>query len=304
MDVELLAQSLDLNLAVLADLAGLCGNKVRTTNEVSNKNTGRVQVDLFGGIHLFDSSRIHHDNAVGHCHCFGLIVRHVHGGNPQTLLHPTNLHAHLHAKLCVQVRQRLIEEQNLRAHDHRSGQCNTLLLAAGKLGRSAICHRGEVHCRKCNINLFLDFRCALLTQMKAVCHVLTHAQVREQCVGLEHHGHGALVRRNNHHVFAIEHDLARSRIFEARDHTQGRGLATARGSQKGDEFTGVNIQVDVINRGDLGSGVREGLGQLHQGQAAGSICVIRIRHGSFLCQQLHARAIGGGDRFISNKNIC
>ena len=263
-----------------------------------------MQVDLFGGIHLFDSSRIHHDNAVRHCHCFRLIVGDVNGGNPQTLLHPTNFHAHLHAKLCIQVRQRLIEEQNLRTYDHRSGQCNTLLLATGKLGRSAIRHRGQVHCSKCNIDLFLDFRCALLSQMQAVGHILTHAQVREQRVGLEHHRHGSLVRWDNHHVFAIEHDLTRSRIFEARNHTQGRGLAAARGPKKGDEFTGVNIQVDVINRCDLGSGVREGLGQLHQGQAAGSICVIRIRHGSFLCQQLHARAIGGGDRFISNKNIC
>ena len=49
-DIELLAQSLNLNLAVLADLTGLCGNKVRATNEVSNKNAGRVQVDLFGGV--------------------------------------------------------------------------------------------------------------------------------------------------------------------------------------------------------------------------------------------------------------
>ena len=207
MNVELLAQSLDLNLAILTDLTGLCGNKVRATNEVSNKNAGRVQVDLFGGVHLLDSSRIHHDNAVGHCHCFGLIVRDVHRGNPQTLLHPTNLHAHLHTKLRIQVRQRLIEEQNLRAHDHRSGQCNTLLLATGKLGRSAIRHRGQVHCSKCNIDLFLDFRCALLSQMQAVGHILTHAQVREQRVGLEHHRHGSLVRWDNHHVFAIEHDL-------------------------------------------------------------------------------------------------
>jgi hypothetical protein len=34
---------------------------------------------------------------IGHFHCFGLIVRHKHGVDPQILLEPTDLKAHLGA---------------------------------------------------------------------------------------------------------------------------------------------------------------------------------------------------------------
>ena len=48
------------------------------------------------------------------------------------------LRAHLHAQFGIEIRQRLVHQEDLRIADQRPSQRNALLLTAGKLPRVAI----------------------------------------------------------------------------------------------------------------------------------------------------------------------
>ena len=44
----------------------------------------------------------------------------------------------------------------------------------------------------------------------------------------------------------VKHDVASIRLEETCDHVQGRGLATARGTQQGDELPLAHLQVQLV----------------------------------------------------------
>ena len=61
---------------------------------------------------------------------FDLIVRDVNRRGAHLLVHALDLGAHLHAQLGVEIRQRLVEQQDPWFEHNRSRECDTLLLAA------------------------------------------------------------------------------------------------------------------------------------------------------------------------------
>ena len=66
-------------------------------------------------------------------HRLGLVVRHVHRGDPELALQCVDLGAHLHTQLRVQVGERLVHQEHLRVADDRAAHGDALALAAGKL---------------------------------------------------------------------------------------------------------------------------------------------------------------------------
>ena len=91
-----------------------------------------------GGIHLLDLAAVQQADAVGHDHGFVLVVGDKDGGNVQLLLDAADLHLQTLAQLGINGAQRLIQQQNFWPGDDGAGQCHTLLLAAGKLGRVGV----------------------------------------------------------------------------------------------------------------------------------------------------------------------
>src|SRR5699024_828785 len=71
----------------------------------------------------------------------------------------------------------------------------------------------------------------------------------EQSVILKHHAGITLVCRQAGDVFRINMDAAVVGRDEARDHAQQRCLATATGSQQGEEFAMSDVQTQGINNG-------------------------------------------------------
>ena len=63
---------------------------------------------------------------------------HIDCGRVQVLLQPLELCAHLRAELGVEIRQRLVHQEDLRPTDHGPPQRNALLLSAGELARPAM----------------------------------------------------------------------------------------------------------------------------------------------------------------------
>ena len=80
---------------------------------------------------------------VGHRQRLDLVVRHVDRGDAELALEPLELEAHRLAQLGVEVGQRLVEQQQRRLDDEGAREGETLLLAAGQLGRRA----GRRSCR-------------------------------------------------------------------------------------------------------------------------------------------------------------
>ncbi len=64
--------------------------------------------------------------------------------------------------------------------------------------------------------------------------------MREERVVLEDHAHAPAMGRDVIHPAALDQDVARGRIDEARHRAEGRGLATARRTQEREELAGVD----------------------------------------------------------------
>ena len=79
---------------------------------------------------LFNATRIHHHQLVGQCHRLYLVMRDEYGSPTEPAMQPTDFNAHLDAKLCIKIGQRLIEQEHLRFLDHGACHGNALALPA------------------------------------------------------------------------------------------------------------------------------------------------------------------------------
>ena len=77
----------------------------------------------------------HRHDLVGHGHGLDLVVGDVDGGHLQPLMQILDLGAHLHPQLCVEVRQRFVEQEHLRIADDRPPHRHALALTARQLPR-------------------------------------------------------------------------------------------------------------------------------------------------------------------------
>ena len=92
---------------------------------------------------LLDPPALHDDDAVAHGERFLLVVRHVDERDAQVALEAAQLDAHAQLQQAVEVAERLVEQDRLRARDEHAGERDALLLAAGELARLAVRHRAE-----------------------------------------------------------------------------------------------------------------------------------------------------------------
>ena len=85
------------------------------------------------------SSPSSHDrDAVAHRHRLDLVVRDVDRRHAERALEPGDLGAHLHAQLGVEVRERLVHQEDLRLADDRAAQRDPLPLPARERSRLAV----------------------------------------------------------------------------------------------------------------------------------------------------------------------
>ena len=127
-------------------------------------------------------------------------MRDVHGGDAELALQPLQLEAHALAQLGIQVRKRLVEQQQRRLHDERARERQALLLPAGELGGLAVGHFVERHYLEHAQDAFSNFLPgkAFLPHLKRKGGVVEHGHVRPDGVGLEHHAEPAPVWRHEH----------------------------------------------------------------------------------------------------------
>ena len=81
-------------------------------------------------VDLQDPAVAHHRDALAQGHGLDLVVRDVHGGHAEPLVQLRERSAHADAKLGVEVRERLVDQERLRLPHDRAAHGDALALAA------------------------------------------------------------------------------------------------------------------------------------------------------------------------------
>ena len=233
----------------------------RRADEAGDEEVGRRVVELERRADLLDAAVVHDDDLVGHGHRLDLVVGDVDGGGLQPLVQVLDLGAHRDAELGVEVRERLVEQEDLRVADDGAAHGDALALAAGELARVAAEQRREAEDLGGGADAGLDLGLRRALQRQREGHVLGDGQVRVERVVLEHHGDVAGLRRQVVDPGAADQDVARGDVLEAGEHAEQGGLATAGGADEDDELTLVDVDRDPVQ--DLDGA--EGLPQVADG---------------------------------------
>ena len=138
-----------------------------------------------------------------------------------------DLGTHLDTKLCIQVGQRFVHEQDLRVTDNGTSHGNTLSLAAGKSLRLAVKQFIKVKDLGCFINLFLDLILRNLAKLQSESHVVKYGHMRIQSVVLEDHGDIAVFRLDIVHDLVVNLQGSGRDVLKSCDHTKGCGFSAA-----------------------------------------------------------------------------
>jgi hypothetical protein len=139
-------------------------------------------------------------------------------------------------QLRIEVRQRLVEQEDRGLEHQRARHRDALLLAAGELRRQPVAEARQSEHLELRHRERARLRLVGGRRQRAVADVLQHRHVRKERIRLEHHADVALVRGAQRDVGAADRNAAARHRLEARDHPQRRRLAAARGTQQRHEL--------------------------------------------------------------------
>ena len=159
-------------------------------------------------------------------------MRHIQHGDAEPALEVENLAPHIGAQLRIEVRQRLVHQTHRRLRHDRTPERHALLLPARKLPRPARQQMPDPQYFHRAIQPPLPLRLRHAARPQPEYDVLGNVQMRKQRVGLEHHGHPALRRRQRRHVPPADLHRPRTGLLQPRDDAQTRRLAAAGGAEQ------------------------------------------------------------------------
>ena len=221
------------------------------TDEARDKEVAGLRVKLLRRAHLLDLAAAQHDDPAGHGHGFDLIVGHVDHRGTQPVVERGKLGAHLHAQLCVEVRQRLVEEEELRLTHDGTADGHTLLLPAGQLARLALHQRLDLQDARRLRHAPGHFRFRHLEILQAESEVLGDGHMRVERVALEDHRQLALGRGQIVDDGAADGNRALGNILKPGNHAQQGGLAAARRADEHQKFPVHHVEIQPLDDAEL-----------------------------------------------------
>jgi len=90
----------------------------RRPDEPGDEEVERLVVEVLRPVDLLQDAHAHDGDPVTHRHRLDLVVGHVDRRRPEIVLELCDLGAHLHAQLRVEVRERLVHQEDLRLADN------------------------------------------------------------------------------------------------------------------------------------------------------------------------------------------
>ena len=160
---------------------------------------------------------------------------HIDHRGAQPLVESLDLRAHLDAQLGIQIRQRLVEQEDRRVAHDGPAHGDTLPLPAREMARQAVEQPGQAEDLRRGPHLPEDLLWPRLLQLQGEGHVLGHRHVRIERVVLEHHRDVAILGRHVVHHARADADRAARDGLQPGDHAQQSGLAAARRADEDDE---------------------------------------------------------------------
>ncbi len=159
-----------------------------------------------------------------------------------------DLGAHRDALLSVEVRKRLVHQEDADLADDGAADGDTLPLAAGERAGQTVKIVGQTEDAGRVLDLLVDHVLVDALQRQAVGQVVIHAHLRVQGVALEHHGDLALARAPLVGALPVDQELALADVLQTGDHAQRGGFAAARGADEDDKFALLDFQVEIVHR--------------------------------------------------------
>src|SRR3989454_3644227 len=234
----------------------------RAADETGHVHVHGLVVDLPRRRHLLQNTVFHDRDPVAHGHRFDLVVGDIYKGRAQPLVHLLELDPGLDTKHRVQVGQRLVEQEDPRLTDDGAAERDALPLAAGELARLAPEQGVQPEDAAGLLDPRYDPGPGAAARLEAEGHVVEHAHVRVERVGLEDHGHVSVAGRHLVDDLVVDLDLTGGDVLEASQHAQGGRLAAAGGPDQDHELGVPNRKAEVIHGRRFG---RELLGDVFVG---------------------------------------
>src|SRR5262245_6912778 len=202
-------------------------DQIGVADEVGDEAAGRLPIEVGRRPLLRDRRVVHDDDLIGHRQSFLLVVSDVHDAEAELLLELADLAAYATAELGVEIRKRLVEQQDPRLEHQGARHRDALLLAARELTRQAVVEPGEAEQGQPRPRGGDRPLARLAAGAQAVADVLEHGHVRKQRVGLEHHADVAIGGGDARDVVAPDENAPARRHLEARDQPERRRLPAA-----------------------------------------------------------------------------
>lgn len=160
-------------------------------------------------------------------------------------------------ELGVEVRQRLVHEEDLGLTHDGAAHRDTLALTAGERLRLAAEVVREVEDLRRVLHLLADLG-LVDGDLEREAHVVGDRHVRVQRVVLEHHGDVPVLRRQVRDVAVTDADGAGVDVLEPREHAERGGLATAGRTDEDEELAVPDLDLQTVYGGLLGARVDPG----------------------------------------------
>ena len=223
------------------------GQQIVLADEVRDESAPRFFVERLGRSHLLDPAVPEHRHPVRHHHGFLLVVGNVDDGHPQFTLNAADLELHLFAQPPVQGTEGFVHQHQVGLEHQRPGDGDALLLAAGQLPRPAVLEALQLHEIQRTLHPLGPFRSRQVAHFQRERQVAAYRHVREQRVVLEHHADTAFVRGKVLYGDAVDEDRAGGSVLEPGEHHETRRLAGSRGTEQGQEFALVDLEVQILD---------------------------------------------------------
>ncbi len=190
----------------------------RIAEEAGDEGVGRTAIDLERAADLHDLALVHDADPVAHGHRLDLVMGDVDGGRAELLLLPDQLVAGADAERGVEVRERLVEEEDLGVADDRAPEGDALPLAARERVRLAAKEGREAELARGLADPAIDLVPRHAAPPQAERQVRLHVHVRVERIGLEDHGDVTILGRHVIDDLAVDRDGAGADRLEAGDH--------------------------------------------------------------------------------------
>src|SRR5690606_3055258 len=162
-----------------------------------------------------------------------------------------DLGSHVDPQLGVEIRQRLIEQEDLRVTHQGAAHGDALALAARKLARLAVEQMADLQ----QLSHLRDGLVALGLRHAAYLHaeadILRHGHVGVERVGLEHHGYVPLRRVQFVDALAVDPDLAARNRLQPGYGVEQRGLAAARRAYEHQKTAFLYVERHALEDADI-----------------------------------------------------